>query len=1487
MKKLLLPIFFFLPVCIFAQQVSQGEAELVAKNFFLENHYFTKGSKLKELKFKKELTSSKNEQSKALYIFNNESDKGFVIISGNRAAYPVLAYSLKESFNENKMPPVVKEWLNGYKMQLEFLSKFKSSANSKTRAAWTKYSNPSFQNELVLKNTKSFKKDVAPLLTTTWNQGVYYNALCPEAANGGSGGHVWAGCVATAQGQVMKYYNYPDHGVGEHSYTHSVYGEQSANFGATNYNWSNMPSSLSSHNADVATLLYHCGVSVNMNYGTDGSGASGGAPKKSLINYFKYSTNLLYTSKSRYTEENWINLLKREIDEGRPIYYVGRGSGGHAFNCDGYQGNDYFHFNWGWGGSYNGYFYLNDLTPGGSKFTNSQAALVGAVPQTMEASLDSASAVSLSCGVSYNGSTTDGNNIVNVYNGSSWHNTGKEKVHKITTTYPGRISASITGLNGQDLDVFILKYADRNCTLAYGDSLAVADDTEPGIHYIIVDGRYGVEGDYALTVSCPDDQADLVVETAKVNPGYVVPGTQMKVDALVRNIGNSVAPENRLNFYISEDELLSGDDELIANSTVEALNPQSELQVSEMLNLPVTASAGLKYLIFKIDADNEVTETDELLNTTYVDFEVPAAGIMNCSSAVGLQNGVWYHGNTSTNGVANISNYSWFFDLDNKEVIHEFTPDYSGLAKLTFTEVLDGELNLILLSGCNENACINSFGLYHGMGDTLQQEFYVSAGLTYYLVADGNNQYGNAEGAYSLKLDFPEECPTPVISGSSTDKCIGDGNAFLYTNWEYSNFQWFKDGALMEDATTNSISIAENGLYSVKVVENGCTSESEGVQVTYSEKPSASSISALSAAEFCEGFSVTLELSTGTGYSYQWTRNNKNIKDANALTYDAFESGTYKVKVTNQSCTIETNAINVKVNHSALEPGTTLPITMDSLVTCWQFDSWGADESGNGNYAGIMGAYQCRDRNNNYSAFRFNGTENYIYSYNQFEHPDNFTIAVWFKTNTSGPILGFDTEKLNNPSTDFGRCIYLDDDGKLRFGVDNGSKSTLVSTSVFNDDNWHLAVASLSLDGMKLYIDGQFETSLSTVTNGKPITGYWKAAHGHLESWPACSNLYFAGAIDDIRIYKRVLSSDEIEVLYQEQIIKVVVEEDLICGTSGATNIFVENSEPGVTYQLMNDASGTPIGSPVDGTAGTIYLPTGTLTTTTDLKIVAENIATSCSNELDSVYQIIISEEINPEVHITSDATFKEFCADDMVSFEQSSLYAGDTPVYSWMVNGEEIGESETLFSSFNLNDKDVVSLMMTSSMECVSTKTATSNEITVTINPLPVVDIGPDKSINSDETLTLDAGAGFISYLWNTKETTQQIVVDGALGVGQYEYFVQVSDNKNCSNSDTILVEIKSVLSSAFADEDIVLKAWPNPVKSFLYFECEKKSSDKLELEVYNYSGQKVLSKSYSASGKMLRDKIYFGNQQDGVYFLLLKSRGLGKKLVKILVKK
>jgi hypothetical protein len=221
------------------------------------------------------------------------------------------------------------------------------------------------------------------MLVSTWDQGNYYNQMCPADPEGPAG-HCYTGCVATAMGQLCYYFRWPDTGTGSYSYTHPDYGTISANFGETEYDWYGMTNHLSEQNPAVAELLFHLGVSVDMDYGPNGSGMWNHKAAYSLRTYFKYSPETEYLFRDS-TNLDWDSVIIAHLDNGIPMYYAGwsvPNLNGHAFICDGYQDEEYFHFNWGWGGSWDGYFYIDTLTPGGSNFNLAQELVINCFPDT-------------------------------------------------------------------------------------------------------------------------------------------------------------------------------------------------------------------------------------------------------------------------------------------------------------------------------------------------------------------------------------------------------------------------------------------------------------------------------------------------------------------------------------------------------------------------------------------------------------------------------------------------------------------------------------------------------------------------------------------------------------------------------------------------------------------------------------------------------------------------------------------------------------------------------------------------------------------------------------------------------------------------------------------------------------------------------------------------------------------------------------------------
>lgn len=308
------------------------------------------------------------------------SDGQFVVVAADDNSVPVLGYSTELRTKPKTMSPEFAWLMDQYQTQIQDIVS-NGTVLPENQAMWSEMLSGAYVFQ------SRTDRAVSPLLDTTWDQAWPYNELCPLNSNG-PGGRVYAGCVATAMGQVMKYWNYPTTGVGYHSYTDPTaagedpsYGVQSANFGATTYLWDQMPNSIGSSNIPIATLLKHAGVSVDMNYDTDGSGAYSVDVAPAMQEYFRYP-DTLYRSKQSFSEANWITMMKQQLDNGVPVYYGGSGSdGGHAWVMDGYDASNMFHMNFGWSGSYNGNFLLNAINSGNGSFNDGQSAVINTIPQ--------------------------------------------------------------------------------------------------------------------------------------------------------------------------------------------------------------------------------------------------------------------------------------------------------------------------------------------------------------------------------------------------------------------------------------------------------------------------------------------------------------------------------------------------------------------------------------------------------------------------------------------------------------------------------------------------------------------------------------------------------------------------------------------------------------------------------------------------------------------------------------------------------------------------------------------------------------------------------------------------------------------------------------------------------------------------------------------------------------------------------------------------
>ena len=312
------------------------------------------------------------------YVFNGEN--AYVMVAEDETL-PILAYATDRTFDSGNLVPAQKMWMDSYRRQIAAARK--SSARGSAQ---------------FLQST-GMAEGVEPLLDSRWNQGLQYNYYCPKDDKGQNGRCV-TGCVATAMAQLMYYFRWPESGAGSYAYTHEKYGELRARFDSAHYDYRKMCDMPARVNAAASLLCHHCGVAVDMVYGPGSSGMYNHKAAYALRTYFKYTpeTRYIFRDSNGMAHDslhpapyplNWDSVVATHLQKHIPLYYAGWSvpwTDGHGFVCDGYQkdsnGNCWFHFNFGWGGTADGYYYTASLYPGGSNFNIAQEIVIDAFPDT-------------------------------------------------------------------------------------------------------------------------------------------------------------------------------------------------------------------------------------------------------------------------------------------------------------------------------------------------------------------------------------------------------------------------------------------------------------------------------------------------------------------------------------------------------------------------------------------------------------------------------------------------------------------------------------------------------------------------------------------------------------------------------------------------------------------------------------------------------------------------------------------------------------------------------------------------------------------------------------------------------------------------------------------------------------------------------------------------------------------------------------------------
>ena len=333
MKK----IFFWIPVLCFVGSVCASPRTLRQARSLVpaSRHVYTA------------LTS---DGEPAFYVLNRENEKGFVIIAADNRAHTVLGYSDTGHWDETDLPDGLRTLLNDYTHEIAVAQDYSALE--------------------AMDNVAKPYTPVDPFCSALWGQSAPFNNLCPTY----NGKNCKTGCVAIAASQIMNVYRYPTQGIGTNSYKWETENKDSvtlsADFGQTTYRWEDIldsypdTASAAQRNA-IATLVYHCGVAANMDYGPSSSSAVSYEMVKSMIEHFGYDKGIGVLYKDYSPEEVLLDTIATELQQGRPVYISAKtvNKEGHAFVCDGMDADGLLHINWGWYGKSNGFYRISAFQP--------------------------------------------------------------------------------------------------------------------------------------------------------------------------------------------------------------------------------------------------------------------------------------------------------------------------------------------------------------------------------------------------------------------------------------------------------------------------------------------------------------------------------------------------------------------------------------------------------------------------------------------------------------------------------------------------------------------------------------------------------------------------------------------------------------------------------------------------------------------------------------------------------------------------------------------------------------------------------------------------------------------------------------------------------------------------------------------------------------------------------------------------------------------
>ena len=418
-------------------------------------------------------------------------------------------------------------------------------------------------------------------------------------------------------------------------------------------------------------------------------------------------------------------------------------------------------------------------------------------------------------------------------------------------------------------------------------------------------------------------------------------------------------------------------------------------------------------------------------------------------------------------------------------------------------------------------------------------------------------------------------------------------------------------------------------------------------------------------------------------------------------------------------------------------------VPSNGLVGWWPFNGNANDESGNWNNGTVNGSILVSDRfGNTNSAYFFDNGSDLICTSNSFASPNSLSYSVWIKSVNPGFLLGFNNGQCAHGGQ-WDRTIIVDDNSQLRYYTFNGTQVFNTASTNVIDDTWKHLVVTMDQNGSKIYVNGIFISSNSSQTVGENTSGWFR--FGGLS--PNDANNSMIGNYDDVGIWNRALTECEIQDLYNSQLNSFSIN-----GGSDQTLCFGESvtlsATGGTTYTWDNGVQN-----------GVAFVPTGNQTYS-----VTSTSASGCF----ATDQVIVTVNPLPIINAGSDI---EVCDGSQVTLTATG---GDN--YSWtngVINGVAFTEQGT--QTYTVTGTDV--------NNCSNT-----DQVTVTVNPLPLINAGVDLTVCEGDPVSLTASGG-VAYTWDNDVINSLPFTP--THIGDLTYTVTGTSLFGCLNADQVVVTV------------------------------------------------------------------------------------------------